>query len=289
MNRIASVIKLTRIEHSAMLMVAVIAAELISGGLPPIPILAISLITPAFISMASFAINDYFDIGADTINKRRGRPLVAGALSRNGALAISALSFLIGVLASYFINIYAFVIAVVFGLLAFLYSYKLKDTLLIGNACIAFSSAIPFVYGNLVVSSNLSASILLISAISFLSSLAREFNHAARDFKGDVRARGTKNVVYYLGVKAVNYAALFLYLSAISISIFMFFFEKPFAHNLAYIVPILVVDIMLLYVSLGHVLIKKKDFFGLSRNMSLVAMSLALFTYLLSSIVYIAV
>ncbi|HUB92789.1 MAG TPA: UbiA family prenyltransferase, partial [Candidatus Saccharimonadales bacterium] len=65
-----AVLKLTRIEHSIMLVIAVLAAELIAKGLPSLPILVLSLIAPVFISMAAFAINDYFDLKVDKINKK---------------------------------------------------------------------------------------------------------------------------------------------------------------------------------------------------------------------------
>ncbi|MEM3228556.1 MAG: hypothetical protein QW549_03130, partial [Candidatus Micrarchaeaceae archaeon] len=71
MNKIGAILRLTRIEHSVMLIIAVVAAELIaSRSLPDYFVLALSLITPIFISMASFAINDYFDIETDRLNKK---------------------------------------------------------------------------------------------------------------------------------------------------------------------------------------------------------------------------
>ena len=64
-----------------MLVIAVVAAELLAGGLPATGVLALSLITPIFVSMGSFAINDYFDIGVDRLNRKKNRPLVSGALT----------------------------------------------------------------------------------------------------------------------------------------------------------------------------------------------------------------
>jgi len=289
-NKIAAVARLTRIEHSIMLVIAVIAAELISGQLPVLPILAASIVTPIFISMGSFAINDYFDVAADKANKRFDRPIVSGAIKRKEAFYIAAACFIIGVAASIFINPAAFIIALVFAVLAIMYSYRLKDMLLIGNIYIAFSMVIPFIYGNYVVSSALSTDIIFVSVIIFLAGLAREIHGMVRDYSGDSAARKTKNLVYHVGIHRASQFAFTLYIEAVLVSIYLFFFYPPFAYNLVYIVPIAVTDAMLCYVAVGHLLQKKsKGFFSMSRNVSLAAMALALIAFLAAAAFFIAI
>lgn len=290
MNKLIAVLKLTRAEHSLMLMVAVLAAEMLASPsftLPRGMVLILSLITPVFISMASFAINDYFDVEADRYNKKVDRPLVSGALHKRDALTLSLLFLGVGVVASYFINGDAFAIAAVFGFLAFMYSYKLKDMPLLGNAYIAFSMVIPFIYGNFIVSSTLVQNVIVISTIVFVSGLAREIHGMVRDHAGDAKARGTRNIVHYLGVRRSSKIALVLYVEAIAASVYMFFLDKPFAYNLLYLVPILIVDAMLIYVSMGYAIGKKSErFHTLSRNLSLGAMTCALLVYLLVPALY---
>ena len=290
MNRIVAFLRLTRIEHSLMLVVAVLAAELIAGGLPGYFILAMSLVTPIFISMASFAINDYFDLETDRANGHTERPLVAGAISRKSALLITGITLFVGVAASAFINAYAFVIALVFGALAMLYSYRLKDMLLVGNSYIALSMVIPFIYGSFVVSDSMGANIIIVCFIIFLSGLAREIHGMMRDYRGDTRIRHSKNVVYYFGMRRSGLVALLLYLEAVVLSIALFFMYAPFAYNLAYAAPIVIVDTLLLYV--GAVMTKKKvgvREFANGRNISLTMMGVALLTFLISAIVYVHV
>jgi geranylgeranylglycerol-phosphate geranylgeranyltransferase len=290
MNRGGAIIRLTRVEHSVMLVVAVVAAELIAGRLPQLPALLLSLIAPILISMGAFAINDYFDVGADRANSRIDRPIVSGAISKGGALSISIFCVVVGAAAGFFVNADAFVIALVFGLLSFLYSYRLKDMLLVGNMYIALSMVIPFIYGSYVVSSAIPASIILISFVVFLSGLAREMHGAIRDYRGDARARRVRNIVYYMGAKRSSYIASLLYVEAIAISVFMFFFKPPFWHNLVYIAPILVVDAMLLYVSAGGVMRwDSARFLKSSRNISLGAMALALVAYLAAALLFVPV
>ncbi len=229
-NKVKAVLKLTRIEHSLMLVVAVLAGELIAGGLPGLPVLVLSLITPIFISMAAFAINDYFDMEVDRVN-RKERPLVRGELSTSAALYVAAASLLIGMFASILINADAFIIALIFGVLAFLYSYRLKGVVLLGNAYIAFSMAIPFIFGNYVVGKGIGIGIGLVAGMVFVSGLAREIHGTVRDVRGDSKARGLKTLPQLIGTGASSALALLLYLFAILISIYLFIAVRPFRHN----------------------------------------------------------
>jgi len=287
-GKLAAIMKLTRIEHSIMLVIAVIAAELITGSLPSLFILAMSLITPIFISMSSFAINDYFDIEVDRLNNKTKRPLVNGSLKPRDAVIIAIVCLIIGIGASLLINWYCFAIALVFGSLAMLYSYKLKEKLFWGNAYIAFSMAIPFIFGNYVISYNLRFSIILISLIIFLSGLAREIHGTIRDLKGDTKARNANTIPKVIGVKASALASLVLYVIAIIISLYLFFALEPFEYSITYIVLITVTDIMLLYVGLKYVYVHTDAFYKSTRNISLVAMSIALIAFLLTPLIPLA-
>ena len=285
MGKFKAVLRLTRIEHSFMLVVAVLAAELISGGLPAPLVLAASFATPIFISMASFAINDYFDVDVDRANKKRDMPLVSGDLSRCEALYVAYASLAIGIFASLLINAYAFIIAAVFGALAMLYSYRLKETLLLGNMYIAFSMAIPFIYGNFVMAAHLYVSIALVSAMIFLSGLAREIHGTVRDFKGD-KKRKVASLPRFMGKQGASAVALVLYAIAILISVYLFLYVTPFRYNVIYAVLVAVADVMLAYVSIGYMVKKTAAFYRISRNVSLTAMGIALFAMLLAPIAY---
>ena len=290
MNRAVAIARLTRVEHSIMLVIAVVAAELISGGIPQLQVLALSIVTPIFVSMGSFAINDYFDVHTDRENRRVERPLVSGALREREAFAIAMISFAIGCLASAFINILAFGIALAFSVLAFLYSYRMKNMLLLGNVYIAFSMVIPFLYGNAITASTLNVNILLISLTVFLSGLAREIHGMIRDYRGDLKVRKARNLIFHIGRERSGWFALTLYIEAIAISIFMFFYRRPFAYNMAYLVPIAIVDVALFLMALGYVRKRYTDgFFRLSRNISLGAMAVAIIIYLASALVYIGI
>lgn len=288
MNKVAAIARLTRVEHSAMLVIAVIAGELISGGIPHITQLALSIITPILVSMGSFAINDYFDVEADIANRRMNRPIAAGHIKRREAFAIAMVCFVIGVASSAFINMYALVIALVFAALAILYSYRMKEMLLIGNVYIALSMVIPFIYGDYVVSSSVGYNIVLICVIIFLAGLAREIHGMVRDYEGDRKARGVRNLVFHTGEHKSNVMALILYCEAIVISVFMFFFMLPFAGNLFYITAIAAVDVALFCVAAMSLVKKTRRFFDMARNISLAAMAIAIVVYMLAPVIYVA-
>ncbi len=286
-SRIRAILKLTRIEHSIMLIIAVLASELISNRtLPPYFILVMSFITPIFISMGSFAINDYFDIDVDRLNKKIDRPLVNKSISPKSAFRIAIASFFIGVFASLFISSGAFAIALIFAILAFLYSYKLKETLLIGNIYIGLSMMIPFIYGSYVASYTISYTVIIISITVFASGLAREIHGTIRDYRGD-RKRGVKSLVKYIGVYYSAIISAFLYFIAIILSIYLFFVKSAFYHNIFYMISIGIIDVVLVYVSVIY--LRKKfrtqTLFNRSRNLSLLAMGFALLIYLLVNII----
>jgi geranylgeranylglycerol-phosphate geranylgeranyltransferase len=283
MSKLGAILRLTRIEHSLMLVIAVVAAELMAGGIPTPQVFALSLVTPILISMAAFAINDYYDIAVDRANKKE-RPLVTGELSRCDALVITYACLAIGILASVFINVYAFVIATVFGGLALLYSYRLKELLFWGNAYIAFSMAIPFIYGSYVESQGMGAAVILVALMIFLGGIAREIHGTIRDLKGDTIARNVRSFAKVFGVRSSALIALVLYLVAIAISIFLFVAIMPFRLNATYLVLILITDVMLAWLGMMHIYMRGRLFYSFSRNLSLAAMTLALVTMLLAQL-----
>ncbi len=284
MGVVASVLRLTRIENSAMLIIAILSAEILAGGLPGIKLIAFSLVTGVFLSMSAFAINDYFDVDVDRANGR-DRPLVKGSLNSDTALFVAVGSMLIGIASSLFINTYCILIAIIFGTLSILYSYKLKEMPLIGNAYVALAMAIPFIFGDYVVSSQIATSIIIVFFLVFLSGLAREIDGTVRDYKGDSR-RGARTLPMVIGKSQSAYIALALYIAAVILSVYLFTNVMPFLGNLLYAVLIAVSDIMILYSGMIFVL-------GISnryervRKISLASMALALVCIFASTLAYI--
>ena len=285
MGKIKDIIKLTRIEHSLMLIIAVVAAEMIALGLPGTNVLVLSIITPVFISMGAFAINDYFDIETDRINRKKN-PLLKGSLKPADALYITAVSMIIGIAASAMINAYCFAIAIIFAALSILYSYRMKNMLLLGNAYIALSMAIVFIFGAYVVSNVIRPAVLLIIAMIFLSGLAREINGTVRDMEGDVKARKVRTLPVVIGRRAAVTVAFILYMIAIGITLYLFLDMLPFMYNFYYGVLIAISDILVFNSGIIFLLGDKKSY-RRARNTSLAGMGLALIAILIASFAYI--
>ncbi len=281
MNKLAAVLKLVRIEHSIMSAVAVIAAELIAGRLPGLPLLLLSLVAPVFLNMTSFAINDYFDIETDRLNKKK-RPLVTGDLAPDTALYITGITLVVGVAASYFINTACFEIAIIFGIFDVLYSYKLKDILLVGNSYVALSMAIAFVYGSYVVTPALGPAITIVTVLVFFSGMAREIHGTIRDYRGDLRARGAKTLPMAIGMRSASMIAFALYLCSALLGVYLFLYVAPFRLNIAYSLIFGVAMAMLFYVGVIFITSKRQKDYDRTRNISLAAMAIAIIALLIA-------
>lgn len=215
--------RLTRFEHALMLAFAVLIAEtIVLGALPPLePMIIISILVPIFSEMGSFALNDYFDIETDRLNKKKG-PLVSGAIKPQAAMSFAIASLVISSVLAYFINNLAFAIVFAFNVFAVAYNWKLKDLPLLGNVFIGLTMAIPFIFGNYVVSTELSSLAVILAALGFVAGVAREIIKSVQDMEGDVKARGSKTIPVIIGKKPATYLALLLYLLFIPLTILPF-------------------------------------------------------------------
>ncbi len=279
--------KLSRIEHAFMLALAAVIAQIIALGTASLDsrLMLLSIIPPFFIGAASFILNDYFDVEADKANKRLERPLVNGTVKKQEALAASIILFIVGVIASWFVNFTAFEIAVVFAVLAVAYNYKLKELPLIGNVYIASSMAIALVYGNYVVSQTLSSSILFITLIAFLVGLAREITKTVQDMEGDRKARKARTLPFIIGTKNSLAFSLSLYALSILLSLAVFFYIPPFAYNLAYLAPVLATDLLIAHSAALPIKKQTQKNFEKARKYSLYALFSGLVSFLLGAVI----
>lgn len=276
--------KLVRIEHSFMLAVAVVVGEVIAlHALPAYGLLLLSVLPPMLVGAASFAINDYFDLRSDRINKRMNRPLVSGEITPGNAFALSLVLFALGVIISYWVgwpSTNCFLLTLLFAVLAFLYSFKLKDIAVVGNIYIALTMAVPFIYGSLAVTNEIPFSVLLLGGIAFVSGLGREIMGTVRDLRGDKAGRDSKTLPMLIGVNSSLYLSSLLYIIGIALSAVPYLYIDPYRGNSVYLVPVLVNDVTLAYIALYSLRNKSKEFLNLSRNLSLFAMFIALLGFL---------
>lgn len=226
MGFVFAFLRLTRFEHAIMLALAVLIGETIAlGGLPSVSfVVLLSLLVPIFSEMGSFALNDYLDVETDRLNKRKDRPLVSGEINKEFAFWFSITSIGLSIVSAYFINVYAFWIAIVFNVLAIAYNYKLKDMPVFGNAYIGLTMAIPFVFGSAVVKDSLlfSPVIVVLFAMAFIAGTAREIIKSVEDMEGDKKARGSRTLPIVIGEKNARLFASLLFVCFAPLAILPF-------------------------------------------------------------------
>lgn len=280
MGLLKAFVQLTRLEHAVMLSLAVIIGQAIAiKGVPPLDILAIAALSPFFIEIGSFAINDYWDLDTDLKNRRKDRPLVRRELSPEFALFVSIFSFPVGIILAYFVNWLAFGIALIFSLLAILYSYSLKKTAVAGNAVIALSMAIPFIFGNMSVTYRVSYAVVVLSLMAFLMGFGREIAGSIRDIKGDI-AQGRRTLPYAIGAKKSGYVAVLSILAAVALSPALYLADAAY-RDVFYIALVGLTDLLLLWSSY---LVLSQGNLRLVRNLTLASIGTGLLGFLLSTL-----
>ena len=277
--------ELTRFEHSVMLAIAVLIGEVITLRSTPSYSSILAVLPPMLVGAASFAVNDYFDLKTDRINRRFDRPLVAGRIKPTTALFLSLLLFLFGILLSVWVNFNCFLLVTAFSVLSVLYSSKLKDVAVIGNLYIASTMAVPFIYGGLAVADKIPLSILLLSSTAFVSGFGREIMGAARDVRGDRRGRGSATLPVLIGVKNCLVLSSLLYLLSILLSFLPYFYVEEYRGDAFYLAPAVIADLIFAYIAFGSLRKTSKEFMLLSRKLSLAAMFVALLGFLAGALV----
>jgi 4-hydroxybenzoate polyprenyltransferase len=157
----------------------------------------------------SFVVNAYRDVAADSLNEPR-RPIPSGRVSRRvaGKFAMALAGVALGVAATLGPLMALFALGTV--LLSALYSYRLKSTVLIGNAVIGTLNASIVVYGALAAGAVTPAA-WVVGLLVFLGTVAQEILYTVRDQAGDARA-GTLTIATRYGEEI---AVRFFQLSAL--------------------------------------------------------------------------
>ncbi|MFN2134750.1 MAG: geranylgeranylglycerol-phosphate geranylgeranyltransferase, partial [Candidatus Promineifilaceae bacterium] len=144
---------------------------------------ALAVLATILASASANAWNDYLDIEIDRINQP-GRPLPSGQVSPQLVKRFSIALAILSVVIAAFINPMALLIAVAANGLLFIYSWKFKSTVLLGNLIVALVSASSAVFGG-VAAGNPRPTIWLFMII-FVAILGREVLKTLADYEGDL-------------------------------------------------------------------------------------------------------
>ncbi|UCF13592.1 MAG: UbiA family prenyltransferase [Thermoplasmatales archaeon] len=290
MKKIKAIWEMMRLEHGVMIAIAILIGSLIAlegQGFPTFDKFILTFFTALFLEASTFALNDYYDLEIDKKNKRMDRPLVRGDLSPKTALYLFGIFFPLGIICSYFVNLFCFIIALITALLAILYDAKMKKIKLLGNFYIAYVMAIPFIFGGAAVVTKdtlyfeIQPAIYIIALIAFLTGSSREIMKDVMDFEGD-KEKGVRSFPKYIGSRWSNILAALIYLIAIVLSFLPFFMERfeIYYLNYYYLALVFLTDTMLLSTSI-HLIIKNKPDLKLYRKFTLMAIFIGLLAFLL--------
>ncbi|HDD72547.1 MAG TPA: digeranylgeranylglyceryl phosphate synthase [Candidatus Aenigmarchaeota archaeon] len=142
----------------------------------------LAMLVVFMITGAGNAINDYFDVESDRINRPR-RPIPSGRVSVHGALLYASALFITGIILSGFINYFCFLIAAINSILLILYSKNLQNKILIGNLVIGYLVGSTFLFGGAAMK-NLALPFWLF-LLSMFSTISREIVKDIEDMEGD--------------------------------------------------------------------------------------------------------
>ena len=163
--------------------VAVFVSGYVAGAPSWLPVILAAAVV-LLITVSTNAWNDYIDIEIDRVNKP-GRPLPAGEVSPQQALIFSSFGTVLSLIIAYFISPLAFYIAVGSNILLYLYSWKLKCTVLWGNGAVAAIVALCFIFGG-VAAENVQPTLMLAATV-FFALLGREILKTMADYRGDLQ------------------------------------------------------------------------------------------------------
>jgi len=243
-KKATSYLKLTRPLNNLITALTVFIGAWITGGLDSAHKLILVLFSASFISAGGYAINDYFDLEIDRINKPL-RPLPRGEIRPESALVISFFLFLAGLVLGILVKTIAFLLAFITILLLILYSFKLKRTALFGNLTISLVCGLAFVYGG-IVGRDFRLS-LIPAGFAFLFHLGREILKDIEDLKGDVSVDAQTLPVIW----GINFSLLFttlIFSALIVLTVLPYYFN---IFRFLYLVIVLGVDLLLIYVMIS--------------------------------------
>lgn len=192
------------------------------------------------ITGAGNAINDYFDIDIDRINKP-DRPIPSGKISLRTALYFSLALFAAGSIIAASINMICGAIAVVNSLLLIYYASTLKRTALLGNIAVGYLTGSTFLFGGAVFFEYGGIKdVFVLFVLATMATIAREIVKDIEDIEGD-REDGAQTLPIIIGPKKAAYIASLIGLVAVLAS------PLPYIQSLMtvrYLILVAIADIL---------------------------------------------
>jgi geranylgeranylglycerol-phosphate geranylgeranyltransferase len=242
----------------------------------------LGFLTGFLISSFSMLTNDIYDLEVDKINQP-SRPIASGRIKLVDAKRMAFPFLILGLAASVLTGLTTFLIAMIFAIIGWYYNYYGKKLGLFGNALVASSLAIPYIYGSFELGNYSINLAYLLALTSFLAGLGREVLKGISDMQGD-KIRHIRTVALSYGKNiAKQVAAAFFFLAVISSS-FPVLANQLGPNPFVYMGLILIPDAIFLYLA-ARTLALKSDSESLKlKSIALLGMLLGLLAYLIAGI-----
>ena len=171
-------------------------------------------LTVFLITGAGNAINDYFDVGIDRVNKP-DRPIPSGKIRPSAALYFSLELFVLGTLFAFMINPICGIIALFNSLLLIYYAKTLKRTAFFGNLSVGYLTGSTFLFGGAVFYEKGGLeSVFVLFLLATLATVAREIVKDIEDIEGD-KKDGARTLPIVIGKEKAAYLASLIGLIAV--------------------------------------------------------------------------
>lgn len=239
-NKIISYLNISRPINVLITFFSIPVAYWIAGGSILLEAL-LAASSGALVTAGANAINDVFDIEIDRINKP-SRPLPSGELSIYDAKRFWFITSFFAILINFFVNAYALLIVVFAIALLYYYSFKLKQTVLIGNITVSLMTAMAFIYGG-VVSENVLRAIIP-ALFAFFVNLARELIKDIEDIEGD-RQKGAVTFAVKYGVRKSIFLSSIILLMLILITIAVALYGS---YNISFLYIVFIADLFFIWI-----------------------------------------
>ncbi len=199
-TQVVGLFQVTRFTNSLYAGAYTLVGAYLAGGLAavfqaPAPWLAALVV--GLVVAYGFVINDYADVEVDALGKPH-RPIPAGRLARRDALAFAVVLAGAALAVAAALGPIMALCAAATIAVASLYSFALKGTVLIGNACMGLLIAAIPLYGALA-AGGLTPAVWVVAGLMWLFDFSHEVLKTTADHAGD-RAAGLSTVATALGV-----------------------------------------------------------------------------------------
>ncbi|MEA2075373.1 MAG: UbiA family prenyltransferase [Euryarchaeota archaeon] len=276
---IKAIWELTRLEHGLMYGFGVLIGIIIVDKtvlFTKLPLFG--FFTALLLEAGTFALNDYCDLESDIANQRMDRPLVRGDIRKEEALLIAIIATVFGIICASFLSSIVFLLALILAALGILYDIKTKEILAVSNVYIAFTMAIPFIFGGLIAEpERVELTLLILASIAFLAGFGREVMKDIADVKGDA-LRDIRSIARIYGADRAIKVVFFSYSLAVILSVVPFFLvNTSYFHNLAYLLPVMAADALFVHTCIG---LQKVDInYSTMRKETLLAIGIGLIAF----------